>query len=290
MKWTNRLDGVCMFHIKKMAKKDFPFACQLSNTMNWNATIEDFELATTLEPEGCFVLLDGAKRVALATTVSFGKIGWFGNLIVRGEYRRKGAGNLLTKHALEYLRSKDVETIGLYAYPHLIGFYERLGFKKDADFSMLKGKPTPRTEIKPLERIQEADFPSVITFDHQCFGADRTKLLDTILHGNQNLCYVSNDRSGVKGYIASNVYEGIAIVGPLVCVLDGYSSAKSLLGNVLNKLRGFDVFICVQRKEADLLSLLFSAGFREDFRVSRMFLGSSSAPKCIYLPESLERG
>jgi ribosomal protein S18 acetylase RimI-like enzyme len=279
-----------MFHIKKMTKKDFPFACQLSNTMNWNATIEDFELATTLEPEGCFVLSDGAKRVALATTVSFGKISWFGNLIVREEYRRKGAGNLLTKHALEYLRSKDVETIGLYAYPHLIGFYEQLGFKKDADFSMLKGKSTPRTEMKPLERIQEADFSSVITFDHHCFGADRTKLLDTIFHGNQNLCYVSKDHSGVKGYIASSVYERIAMVGPLVCVLDGYSSAKSLLGNVLNKLRGFDVLICVQKKEADLLSLLFSSGFREDYRVSRMFLGSSLAPKCIYLPESLERG
>lgn len=290
MKWTNRLDGVCMFLIKKMAKKDFPFACQLSNTMNWNAAIEDFELATTLEPEGCFVLLDGARRVALATTVSFGKIGWFGNLIVRGEYRGKGAGNLLTKHALEYLRSKDVETVGLYAYPHLIGFYERLGFKKDADFSMLKGKPTLGTEMKPLERIQEEDFTSIIAFDHQCFGADRTKLLDKIFHGNQNLCYVSSDHSCVKGYIASNVYETIAIVGPLVCVLDGYSSAKSLIGNVLNKLSGFDVFICVQRKESDLLSLLFSAGFREDFRVSRMFLGSSLTPKCIYLPESLERG
>ncbi len=93
-----------MFHIEKMTVKDFPFAFQLSNTMNWNATIEDFELATTLEPEGCFVLLDGSKRVAIATAVSFGRIGWFGNLIVREEYRKKGAGNLLTKYALEYLR------------------------------------------------------------------------------------------------------------------------------------------------------------------------------------------
>jgi GNAT superfamily N-acetyltransferase len=279
-----------MFHIEKMTVKDFPFAFQLSNTMNWNATIEDFELATTLEPEGCFVLLDGSKRVAIATAVSFGKIGWFGNLIVREEYRKKGAGNLLTKHALEYLRGKDVETIGLYAYPHLIGFYERLGFKKDADFSMLKGKPITLAEMKPLERVQEPDFPSVMTFDSQCLGADRTKLLDPILHGKQNLCYVFNNYSGIKGYIASNVYERIATVGPLVCVLDGAAFAKSLLGNVLNKLGGFDVFICVQRKEIALLSLLFSAGFREDFRVSRMFLGSSLAPKCIYLPESLERG
>ncbi len=172
----------------------------------------------------------------------------------------------------------------------MIGFYERLGFKKDADFSLLKGKPISLAEMKPLERIQEPDFPSVITFDSQCFGADRTKLLDPILRGKQNLCYVFNSCSGIKGYIASNVYERIATVGPLVCVLDGAAFVKSLLGNVLNKLGGFDVFICIQRKEKALLSLLFSAGFREDFRVSIMFLGSSLAPKCIYLPESLERG
>jgi GNAT superfamily N-acetyltransferase len=279
-----------MFHIEKMTAKDFPFAFHLSNTMNWNATIGDFELAMTLEPEGCFVLRDGSKRVGIATTVSFGKVGWFGNLVVRADFRKKGAGVFLTKHALEYLRSKNAETIGLYAYDHLIEFYSGLGFKKEEDFSMLKGKPVSLAEIEPLERIQEPNLPLIIAFDAQCFGADRSKLLNPILNGKQNLCYVSSDYSGVRGYIASSVYERMATVGPLVCVLDGAAFAKSLLGNVLNKLGGFDVFICVQRKEIDLLSLLFSAGFREDFRVSRMFSGSSLPPKCIYLPESLERG
>jgi len=279
-----------MFNVEKMTAKDFPFASQLSNTMNWNATIEDFELATTLEPEGCFVLLDGSKRVGIATTVSFGKVGWFGNLVVREDFRKKGAGVFLTRHALEYLRSKYAETIGLYAYDHLIEFYSGLGFKKDEDFSVLKGKPVSLAEIEPLERIQEPILPSVIAFDTQCFGADRSKLLNPMFNGKQNLCYVSSDYSGIRGYIGSSVYERMATVGPLVCAPAVAASAKSLLGNVLNKLGGFDVFICIQRKEIALLSLLFSAGFREDFRVSRMFLGSSLPPKCIYLPESLERG
>jgi len=273
-----------------MTAGDFPFAVKLSNTMNWSTTVEDFELAVALEPDGCFVLTEGSNRVGVATTVSFGKVGWFGNLVVREGYRNKGAGSLLTEHALEYLRNKDAETIGLYAYAYLTEFYERFGFKKDEDFSVLKGESNSLLEMKSLERIRQRDFSSIIAFDSQCFGANRSKLLYTILHRKKNLCYASKDESGFKGYIASNVYERMATIGPLVCVSDGVPYAEALLGNVLNRLTGFEVFMCIPRRERALLSLLFSARFQEDFRVSRMFLGSRLSPKCIYIPESLERG
>ena len=284
------MESVCTFHIERMTAEHFPFAVQLSNTMNWNATIEDFQLAVALEPDGCFVLTDASNRVGIATTVRFGKVGWFGNLVVREEYRNKGAGSLLINHALEYLRNSYVETIGLYAYAYSTGIYERFGFKKDEAFSLLKGKSNSLLEMKPLERIQQQDFSSIIAFDSQCFGANRSKLLDPILQRKKNLCYASKDESGFKGYIASNVYERMATIGPLVCVSDGVPYAEALLGNVLNRLTGFEVFMCIPRRERALLSLLFSARFQEDFRVSRMFLGSRLSPKCIYIPESLERG
>ena len=57
--------------------------------------------------------------MGIATCISFGKVGWFGNLIVKEEIRHKGAGSLLVKHAIDYLQGKGVETIGLYAYPNL---------------------------------------------------------------------------------------------------------------------------------------------------------------------------
>ena len=90
---------------------------------------EDFQFMTQLEPEGCFVLFDDSKPIGIATCISYGKVGWFGNLIVKEEYRSKGAGSLLVKHAINYLHGKGVETIGLYAYPNLIKFYGNLGFR-----------------------------------------------------------------------------------------------------------------------------------------------------------------
>ena len=126
-----------MFNVKQMGSADFQFATELANTMNWNMAPEDFEFMTSLEPEGCFVALDGSKKIGIATCISFGNTGWFGNLIVDEKYRTKGAGSLLVKHAVTYLQNKGAKTIGLYAYPNLLNFYGNLGFKKDMDFSLL---------------------------------------------------------------------------------------------------------------------------------------------------------
>ena len=81
-----------MFHAEKMRPEDFPFAVQLANTIDWNMAEEDFEFMLKLEPHGCFVLFDAEEPVGIATCISYGKTGWFGNLALKEEHRRKGAG------------------------------------------------------------------------------------------------------------------------------------------------------------------------------------------------------
>ncbi len=77
-----------MFQVEVMRPDDFDFAVTLANTMNWNMTPDDFQFSLALEPEGCFILKDHNKRLGLITSISYGKVGWFGNLIVTPEARR----------------------------------------------------------------------------------------------------------------------------------------------------------------------------------------------------------
>lgn len=91
-----------MFQVKKMTTKDFDFAVRLTDTMNWQLTEEDFEFMLRLEPEGCSVLLHNSRRVGILTTISFDKTGWIGNVIVDEDCRKRGAGSLLVKHAMDY--------------------------------------------------------------------------------------------------------------------------------------------------------------------------------------------
>jgi predicted N-acetyltransferase YhbS len=279
-----------MFRVEEMKVEDFPFAVQLANTMDWNMALEDFEFMAKLEPQGCFVLFHGSERVGIATSVSFGKVGWFGNLIVKEDNRKKGAGTFLVKQAIKYLESRGVETIGLYAYPHLIGFYKNLGFKPDVDFLVFQGKPVSSLTEGMLREANKQDIPALIDFDCRCFGACREKLLKPILLDTGNLCYVSVDNHEIIGYVAAKVYDEMAEVGPLICRQNRVDIAVTLLKTILGKLRNLDVFTCVPAEETAILEILFKAGFRENFRATRMFLGPAVAENCTYIAESLERG
>ncbi|MEJ5327296.1 MAG: GNAT family N-acetyltransferase [Candidatus Bathyarchaeia archaeon] len=287
----NTQEYPCMMHVEKMSTADFSFAVQLANTMNWNMTIEDFEFILKLEPEGCFVLLSGSERLGICTTISLGSLGWIGNLIVKEAYRKEGAGSLLLQQAIAYLKSKRTETIGLYAYPHLTSFYESFGFKPDIDFMVLQGKggtfPQEETEVHKAEKQH---IQKIIEFDSQCLGANRQKLLEAILQKAENLCYILPENAGISGYVAAKISASAAEVGPLVCPVNHVKTAKKLLKAVLSRLSGLDVSICLPKKEAALLNLLSNVGFREDFRVVRMFLGPVADRRCIYIAESLERG
>jgi GNAT superfamily N-acetyltransferase len=279
-----------MFTVKPMGKVDFGFATELANTMNWNMAEEDFQFMINLEPEGCFVAFQGGKRVGIATCICFGKVGWFGNLIVKEKYRKMGAGNLLVKHSVNFLQAKGVLTIGLYAEPSLHSFYSKLGFKVDEDFSVLKAETLGSSTSELLPKAEKQQVKAIEEFDRRCFGGNRSKLLESIILEKGNLGYFKGEADDVEGYVAATVYEKMAWVGPLICKEGKVDVATSLLKAVLPNLAGKTVYMVLPKKEKALIDMLFSVGFREDFSVSRMFLGEAVAKNCIYVAESLERG
>jgi len=279
-----------MFHIKNMTPEDFAFAVRITDTMSWKLVEEDFHFMLELEPQGCFVLLYDSKRVGIVTTVSFGKIGWLGNLIVAESHRRRGAGSLLARQAVEYLISKNVQTIGLYAYIDKVPFYMRLGFEYDSEFIVLAGRGFSSSAIANLREAKKEDIQKIIKCDQICFGASRRKLLEPILLDPNNSCYVSMEDGQMIGYAVAKPYKETAELGPLICRQERSDIAIGLLEANLNKLEGFEVFVCVPKRETTILNMLMRSGFRENFRLARMFLKPQIAKDCIYIAESLERG
>jgi GNAT superfamily N-acetyltransferase len=279
-----------MFQVALMRPEDFEFAVELVNTMDWDMALEDFQFAVTLEPEGCFVAKQDSERIGIATCVSYGTVGWFGNLIVKQNTRNHGAGSQLVKHAIEYLRAKGVKTIGLYAYPNLAGFYSRMGFVQDEDFMVLNAKPLSAIQAETLKQVGRRNLAAVEKFDLQCFGGVRQKLLESIVFEKGNLSFCVFENSMLVGFVAATVYETMAWIGPLNCKGDRLDVAISLIKATLAKLSGKNVSIAIPKRETVLTDLLLKCGFNEDFRVCRMFLGNSVAKSCIYVAESLERG
>jgi len=279
-----------MLKIKKITSLDYAFAVNLTDTMRWNLVEEDFDFMTELEPDGCFFVADGSDRIGLATTISFGRVGWLGNVIVSESRRGEGVGSQLVRYAIDYLRGINVDRIGIYSYLERIPFYTRLGFKYDSEFIILKGK---RTQVYPeayLKSVEKRDIDKIIQLDHNCFGASRIKLLEPLLSNLNNPCFVYIEDENFLGYILTKVYGSMAEIGPLVCPEDRIDIAMDLLMASFNRLEGLKVSICVPEKEPTVLNMLKELGFVEDFRVAKMSLGGSIPFNCIYVAESLERG
>ncbi|HTY75806.1 MAG TPA: GNAT family N-acetyltransferase [Candidatus Nanoarchaeia archaeon] len=279
-----------MLQVKILTKKDYNFAVELANTMNWNMAAEDFEFNASLEQDGCLLLIDGKERLGIATCISYGKIGWFGNLIVREDYRKRGGGSILVKHAINYLQKKGVETIGLYAYPNLQGFYEKMGFKFNMDFTILAAEHLEPATPETIPKIGRRQFQGIVEFDSQYFGAKREGLLKSIILQRGNASYYVSEGKEVMGYVAATIYESMAWVGPLICKPNRHDVAASLIKSVFSDIGKRSVYAVVSKTDIPLLEVFSSFGFREEFFVSRMFLGKATAKNCIYIAESLERG
>ncbi len=279
-----------VFHARNMSRADFEFAVRITGLMGWGLAEQDFEFMMELEPEGCFVLLDNSDRVGIATTVSFSKLGWFGNLIVDESKRNKGGGTLLVKHALKYLTEKNVDTVGLYAYIEKIPFYKRLGFECDSEFTVLKGKGFSSPFGANVRKAAKQELAEVIAFDQSCFGASRRKMLEPILMDRDNLCFVSTEDGQISGFAVAKVYRGLAELGPLACKRGQAKTAVDLLRATLSALEGLEASVFVPKREKRIVSMLQESGFHESFSVERMFHGPSATEDCVYMAESLERG
>jgi len=282
--------SIRVFHIKTMSPEDFDFAVQITEKMNWNLKTADFEFMMELEPDGCFVLLEDSKKIGLATTVNFGSLAWFGNLIVIQSHRKRGAGSMLVKHSVEYLKRNHAKTIGLYAYLDRILFYERLGFKRDSEFIVMNGNGFSFQSKSVPSKAAKQDLKEIIEFDCSCFGASRRKLLEPVILDKDNLSFVSIEEKGMIGYVVAKMYGRMGEIGPLVCQKGREDVAINLLKSVLSRLEGYEVSIYVPSRENAILNFLRTTGFAESFRVARMFFGSPVAKACVCMPESLERG
>jgi predicted N-acetyltransferase YhbS len=278
-----------MFKVEVMKPQDYDFAVELTNSKDWNMEPADFKFNSSLEKDGCFVLFDGLERVGLATCVGFGRVGWFGNLIVKPEYQHKGAGSLLVGYAVDFLRSKGVKCVGLYAYDFLKGFYGKLGFGVDEDFVVLHNESLSM-KIQEALNVECRDVSALLEFDSRFFGGNRERLLEAIVKGRGNLCFTAYDGHELCGYVLAKRFEHMAEIGPLVCRPNREDAALSLLCSVLSRLQGLYVSICMPKKQQRLIDYLAGVGFVEDFVLSRMFLGACKVSNCVYAAESLERG
>lgn len=279
-----------MISIRRMTQGDFSFAVSLTDDEDWGYVKEDFERLLSYEPEGCFVAEIRRRPIGLATTTSYGSVGWIGNVIVDEKFRGKAVGTQLVQASLEYLRSRGAKTVHLTSYMDSIRFYERLGFEQEFPISSMSVET--RAFRSPCCRLaRETDLERILQLDASHLGGDRSRIIRRIMRDFPQLLLVT--KSHPFGYAAACCTEKSCEIGPLIVEWGSMEAAEELLRGILHNVSADKAKIFVPHANEQAMELVTSLGFEEDFKTMRMLYGEinrNERVEGIYAIGALEKG
>ncbi|MDH5483433.1 MAG: GNAT family N-acetyltransferase [Candidatus Bathyarchaeota archaeon] len=272
------------FAIRQFKEKDINFAHEMNATEHWGDTKSDIERMFNYEPKGCFIAEARNKPAGHIFSISYGRVGWIGFLIVEAEYRRKGIGTLLMKKAINYLLNLGVETIKLEAVPAIAGLYRKLGFVDEYGSLRLSGKKRKNTaESNPSATfLKKENMKEVVRFDAEYFGADRTKVLTSLYRDNPRLCFGSHVGSKIAGYVMCRGLQDGYRIGPWVCSPENPEAAKELLTKCIDVFEhDARLYVGVPAVNEGAVEILREFGFVQYSESIRMRFGKKLENDCV---------
>ena len=120
------------------------------------------------------------RLVGGACTASFGETGWIGALGVLPRARRRGAGELLTRAAVDWLSERGAHTSLLYATEMGRRVYERCGFVAESPARAWRGTPPGSPTAGSVRRLRPSDREQILALDRAATGEDRSAVLDLL--------------------------------------------------------------------------------------------------------------
>ncbi|MDO9309412.1 MAG: GNAT family N-acetyltransferase [Deltaproteobacteria bacterium] len=160
----------------------------LAAAENWISERWELEFLLSRFPQGCFAARDEhGKTAGFATSLKHGRSGWIGNLIVAGECRGQGLGELLFVQTLQALRSEKVETVWLTASDMGKSLYEKHGFRSIDTITRWVGTGLGSAPFHGGGIWDGSDLAPAIDIDSQAWGDQRGQLLATTLERGRML-------------------------------------------------------------------------------------------------------
>jgi ribosomal protein S18 acetylase RimI-like enzyme len=202
--------------IRRMTERDIPACQRLREQAGWNQTDDDWRRLLAWEPDGCFVAERGGQIVGSTTTTLYGtRLAWIGMVLVDEAYRRQGIARALFGHAMAYLAGRGVQTVALDSTPLAQPLYAQAGY---ADVSMLERRRGTLPALPPGDArpVTPDDLPALAAFDAAAFGAGRARILEALVRGCPEGCFVVGEGVDIGGYLLTRPGANAWHIGPLV--------------------------------------------------------------------------
>ena len=179
---------------------DIPAIAALRESVGWG--VQNWALRAVLEPPEarCVVVVDGADGVVgVGSGISYGALGFVGNMVVAEGHRRRGIGAAVLAEVIVFLESRGCSRLELFATEDGRPLYARFGFeltRPSAVVHIARTVPLAGTEIVPIDECGADGVPDVAAYDAPRFGGDRRRLLELMVDDAQRPLLVAR-RDGV---------------------------------------------------------------------------------------------
>jgi hypothetical protein len=211
-------------------------------------------------------------------------------VLVLPEFRRKGIGTALLKHAIAFLETDGVAAVRLDATPLGKKVYDGLTFRDEYGLERMEGTAYGQG-VAGTEMASE-ELAEVAAFDEERFGADRSRMLRLLWNQTPELCLASRSSCGeIDGYLMARHGSDAFQIGPWIA--RNPDVAESLFLRALGALDGQRVFLDVPLLRSGPVSLVARHGFTTQRSFTRMYRGSleySGRPEDTYAICGVETG
>ncbi len=263
--------------VRLLRESDLAAALWLERQEHWNQTESDWRRLLRFEPHGCFAACLDGRVIGTVTTATYGTaLAWIGMMLVDRDHRRRGIGTRLMRAALDYLQRAGVTTIQLDATPAGRPVYEALSFTPQTVIERWEGIAQPAS-MKELKLLDERTRPAVHLLDRRAFGADRTKLLDSLMTDSDvaPLIVTAPPDGQLRGYALARRGSNAFYVGPVVST-EG-ATAAALLDGMLSQLAGEKVYLDFHTGFGVGSNVLAERRFTKQRDLMRMLYGKQSS-------------
>ena len=202
------------------------------------------------------------RIVGIGNGIINGRVGWLANIIVLPGFRKQGIGYEITRHLVDYFKSKNCTTQLLIATKLGENVYKKLKFKISSTYTFYRSERAfDNQQNQNIRIIKQGDLEPIFALDKKISGETRRHLIERFVA--KGWVYDSRSKGSIDGFYLPDLGNGLILS----------KNSRAGLALLRYKLGLGNTSTVVPSKNKDATGFFRKNGFEKYLKIPRMVLG-----------------
>jgi GNAT superfamily N-acetyltransferase len=259
--------------LREATADDLPAISALREAVGWAVHAWALRIVIEEPTARCVLAVEPDGTLAgVGSGITYGPLGWVGNMIVAETHRRRGVGSAVLEDITTWLAASGSTRLELYATPEGRPLYERHGFRSAGESAIGHVGRDTTLERDPSVTVRwadAADLPVLAAFDAPRFGGDRSAVVERFVRGPRSGVVIAERDGGLVGY--AGLVPDAGRIGPFMA--DDPAVAETLVAEAFTHITGDELRLNLPPGNQAGIAWLRGLGVQTEPWDGRMFRG-----------------